>query len=94
MSGENGTMSHISVFLFFEGIPLPLLIATGLLRKKVAGQEKYPMEVVEQEKKPPLIIGRSASSTLFKEKGCGVTSSPKRQLPALTGLDTTQEIQS
>ena len=48
-------------------------------------QEEYPMEVVEQEKKPPLIIGRSASSTLLKEKGCGVTSSPKRQLPALPG---------
>ena len=49
------------------------------------GQEDYPMEVVEQEKKPPLILGRRATSTLLNERGCGAHSSPKRQLPALPG---------
>ena len=50
----------------------------------VAHEEVYPMDVVEPEKKPPLILGSGASDLLLSERGCLNTFSPKRLLPGLT----------
>jgi len=57
----------------------------------VAHEEVYPMEVVEPEKKPPLILGSGTSDLLLSERGClnGFgTKSPKTKSPRTKSLRT------
>ena len=41
----------------------------------------YPMDIVEPEKKPALVLGSGASNSILNERGCLKTFSPKRQFP-------------
>ena len=53
------------------------VIAGQISKKNV---EDYSMEVVEEERKPKLILGSKAGSILLSERGCVNAHSPKRQL--------------
>ena len=52
------------------------------------GVDDYSMEIVEEERKPPLILGRSATLSLLSEKGSASAQSPKRQHSGVPSTST------